>query len=95
MSSLVGNAAAHRALESADPFSLQEAVLYEAQAEDEADMRRWNKEEIQFFRERAARYAGNLIRKRTRSHRGRSVEALVASAGDEINRFINEVIQKK
>jgi hypothetical protein len=95
MSSLVGNAAAPRALEPNDPISLREAVLYESQAEDEAAMRRWNEREIELFRERAIRYASNVIKKRTRSHRGRSVATIIESAVKALDQFIAQDIKKK
>lgn len=95
MSSLVGNAAAHLALEPDSAFSIREAWLYETQAEEEAEMKTWNENEVVWFRERASRLATNVIKKRTRSHRGRDVQELNVIAIAEIDEFIEEVVPRK
>lgn len=95
MSSLIGNAAAHLALEPKSAFSLREAWLYQTQAEEEAAMRSWNDEEIEFFRNRAQSYARNEIKKRTHSHHGRSEEQLIATALSEIEGFIDKELGKR
>jgi hypothetical protein len=94
MSSLIGNAAAHRALEPASAFSLREAWLYETQAAEEAEMRTWNEIEISLFRDRALRYAENVIKKRSRSHRGRSATEINAEATRTIDEFIEKELRK-
>ncbi len=53
MSSLIGNAAAHCALEPESAFSLRQAWLYETQAAEEAEMRAWNESKIALFRKHA------------------------------------------
>ncbi len=95
MSSLIGNAAAHRALEPNSAFSIREAWLYETQAEEEAEMRTWNETEVTFFRERARRYAENVIKKRTRSHRGRSGHEINAEAIKTVDEFIARELKRK
>ncbi len=94
MSSLIGNAAAHRALEPGSAFSLCEAWLYETQATEEAEMRTWNESEITLFRDRALRYAKNVIRNRSRSHRRRSVTEINAEAMRTIDEFIEKELRK-
>lgn len=95
MSSLVGNAAAHRALDPDNPFTLREAVLYETQAEDASDMRRWNENEIVRFRDLAIRYAANVIKRRTTYHRGRTERELIDTAIEKIDGFIAGEIKRK
>ena len=95
MASLIGNAAAHRALEPNSAFSLREAWLYETQAAEEAEMRAWNESGIALFRDRALRYASNVIRKRTRSHRGRSVVELNTQVARTVDEFISKELQRK
>jgi len=90
MSSLVGNAAAHRALNPDSAFSIREAMLYEAQAEQIAEMKTWNADEKTFFRERALRYASNIIKKQTRSHRGRTAAEILKEATAALDKFISE-----
>lgn len=96
MSSLIGNAAAHRVLEPDRSFALLEALLYETQAKEEAEMRTWNEDEITPFRDGAQSYAKNVIKKRTGSHRGRTEESLVKEANQEVSKFIaDEVVGKR
>ena len=95
MSSLIGNAAAHRALDPESAFSVREAWLYETQASEEAEMRTWNEIEINFFKERASRYANNIIKKRARSHRGRTIEEIYTEAMTLIDEFIVKELKRR
>jgi len=94
MASLIGNAAAHRALEPNSAFSLREAWLYETQATEKAEMRTWIEGDIALFRDRALRYASNVIRKRTRSHRGRSVMEINTEAARIVDEFIEKEMRR-
>jgi len=94
MSSLVGNAAAHRALYPRHAFSIREAMLYEAQAEDFALARHWNDLEIEIFREKSTREAINEIRRREHDYRGRKFQDLVAVAKKKIDQFIAKELRR-
>jgi len=94
MASLIGNAAAHRALEPSSAFSLREAWLYETQATEEAEMRAWNDGDIALFRDRALRYASNVIKKRTYAHRGRAVMEINAQAARLVDEFIEKELRR-
>ncbi len=94
MISLVSNAAAHLPLYPGNAFTIKEALLYEMQAEDLAQARRWNDQEIETFREKSKRGAANVIRKRAFDHRGREFEDLLAVAEAEIDKFIEKELHR-
>jgi hypothetical protein len=91
MSSLWGNAAAHRALYGSFAFPLHEATLYEAQAERIAAMRTWNEEEIHRLSERTKREARNILRRRKEDWREKTFDDLCAIADSEIDEYIVQV----
>ncbi len=94
MISLVGNAAAHLALYPGNAFAIKEAVLYEMQAEDLAQARRWNDQEIETFLKKSKRDAANVIRTRAIDYRGRKFDNLLAVAETEIDKFIEKELRK-
>lgn len=69
-------------------------MLYEMQAEDLAQARRWNDQEIETFREKSKRDAANVIRKRAFDRRGRKFEDLLTIAETEIDTFIEKELRK-
>lgn len=93
MISLVGNAAAHMALYPKSGFAIKEVVLYEEQAEELAQARHWNEQEIEIFREKPKRHAASVIRSREYDYRGRKLQDLLAVAENRIDKFIKEELQ--
>ena len=93
MISLVGNAAGHIALYPESTYAIREVVLYEEQAEALAQMRHWNEQEIETFRDKSKRGAANVIRKRKYDHRGRKFQDLLAVAESEIDEFIEKELR--
>lgn len=75
-------------------FLFREAWLYETQATEEAEMRTWIESDIALFRDRALRYASNVIRKRTRLHRGRLVMEINTEAARIVDEFIEKELRK-
>lgn len=76
MSSLLGNAAAQRAIYGANAFTLHEATVYEGQAEKIAETRNWNESEVNRLTERTKREARNIIKKRKQDWRNKSYDEL-------------------
>ncbi len=94
MISLAGNAAAHLALYPGNAFTIRETLLYEEQAAELAQARRWNDAEIEIFRKKAKRDAANVIRNRASDHRGRKFRDLTGVANAEIDEFIEKELRK-
>jgi hypothetical protein len=94
MISLIGNAAAHRALYPKSAFALREVMLYEVGAEGMAEARSRNDQEIEFFRAKTERVAANVIRNRESDHQGRAIRDLLAVAESAIEKFIAKDLRK-
>lgn len=95
MSSMWGNAAAHRALYGTFAFTLLEATRYEGQAEEIAKLRTWNESEISILKERIKRVARNIMKQRRKDWRDKTFQALCSIADSEVEKFIEKARERK
>lgn len=95
MSSLLGNAAAHRAIYGANAFTLHEATVYEGQAEKIAEARNWNEGETNRLIERTKREARNIIKNRKQDWRDKSYGELCFLADRAIDKYMKKVREGK
>lgn len=95
MSSLIGNAAAHRAIYGANAFTIMEAQLYEGQAEEVAELRTYNEQEIADLVARSRREARNIIKKRRQGDPTKILETFYATADAEIQDFVVKVLRQR
>jgi len=95
VSSMMGNAAAHRALFGANAFTMLEATLYEGQAELIAQVRTWNDEEIVRLTARTKREARNIIKRRKKDWHDNSYDLLCFIADRETDKFIKRIRERQ
>jgi hypothetical protein len=95
MSSLMGNAAAHRAVYGEDAFTLLEATRYQAEAEEIASIRTLNEEELARLMERTKRTARNIIKRRKEHWGDQRYIPLCSIADDAIEKFIRKIREQE